>query len=684
MGDAARVAAGFSTLERGVSSGRAPSLIPPNQAANAVNATFRGDYVRTRPPYRNWAYTFADATVQANWRGIFQGEKWYDGEAGTSGWVIARGGRLFFLPWPSLALSEITPKVTTVVSADFTVPGVGGYVNVAVNTVYGLPLNLAVVIDGGFYSTNSPGSNPVPFQYFGAAAHATVTAGTTINDQAGAPIAEVKVLPDNYDFVYLFQAENYLIACRNQFNTVIFDGSSSREAGPEEIPPCVLGTYGWGRIWVALTDRRSFVAGDIVRGPSGTAANNGRDAVLKFTENTFLNEGGAFVVPFVAGPITAMNFLAAPDTSLGQGVLAVGTPRMVFSVNAPVDRTAWKALQYPIQTIALLKYGPKGPRNTVAVNGDLWHRSQDGFRSFTIARRAFGSPGNTPVSLEVDEILDKDAAELLFYGSGMNFDNRLLQTVSPLRTAGGVIHKGLVSVNFDLLSSLGEKQPPAWEGVWSGLDILQMDTAEIGEDERGFMFVLGANDLELWEVLTEGEQDEFYAVSGGLTTVTRKPIAAWLETRSEAYGNDDQLKGLHMGAFYIDEIFDTVDFTLKFRPDQYPTWITWQNFSLCAQVSQCLVPPDMTCKLLKNASKLYAARLTIPQPPENCNGVAGIPVREGREFQFRLEWTGSCRIRKFRTTASLRSQPNEGECPAAVQCQTLEDCGNSFFTYTSR
>lgn len=675
---------GFSTLLGGMNSGVSPSLIPPTQLAGMVNSTVRGAYIKTRPPYKSWPLSFDSVTTKTRFVGKFQGAFQYDGEIGQSGWVLSLGGRLFFINSDTFVVSEITPKLFLVTTADFTVPAANATVDVFINSETVLSTGQTIYIDSGQYLITNRFTNEIEAKYIGGAANATAIAGNGILDSTHTQIFEYQENPSYYEFIYIFQAENYAIVLSGQHKTIIFDGSSARRAGWNEVPPGVLGAYGWGRIWICRDDRRTFVAGDLVYGPGGTPQLNNRDSILKFTENDFLNEGGAFGVPYNAGPITSMQFLASIDNSLGIGVLLIGTTNMVFSVNAPVDRTTWKSLTYPIQTVSLLDYGPEGPRSCVSIDGDMWYRSPDGFRSFRTAQVHFGQPGNTALSREIAPILDFDSSELLFYGSGVRFDNRLLETVSPFRSATGIQHRGLAVINFDTISNMQSKSQPVWEGAWTGLNILQLTKGRIQQKERAFAFVRGSG-IEIWEILKQGFYDEANTVVSGQTTISRNQISGVIETRSDDHGDSTQLKGLHTGELYVDEIFDNVSITIKFRPDQYPTWITWATVNLCASVSQCTLtgPVGSTCSMWKLNAKQYASRITIPQPPENCNVIAGSPVKQGREFQFRLEWSGSFRIRMFKSHADKVTQPMEGACPTTVQCTSFPDCGTNLFTYDS-
>lgn len=675
--DSARRIAGFSTLDFGMNAGVSPALIPANQVAQAVNVTFRGDFAETRPQWTNHILMNAPTT----WTGIYQGMMHYDGEAGQSGWLVARGGHFFFVTDDTFTITDITATLLIVTSAAFTPPGIGNQIAVNFNGTPSLSAGTTVTLGGNHYTVVAVFTAQIRLQQVDGGV-TLVPSGTPLFDSTGTnQISVLETYPPSLNFVFMFQAENYGIILGGQEHTLIWDGKILRPSGVKEVPSGFLGAYGWGRIWITKPDRRTFVAGDIVFGPSGTPQNGFRDAILKFTENTFLNEGGSFGVPYNAGPITAMQFLATQDTSLGIGVLLVGTTNMVFSVNAPVDRTIWKNLTYPIQTVSLIDYGPLSPRGTVSVNGDMWYRSIDGVRSFIVARRLFGNPGNTPMSREVP-IIFQDSQQLLFFGSSMLFDNKLYITVSPQLVAGGQVqHLGMVVINFDLVTDLRTKNQPAWEGLNTGLNILQLGKCIIQGDERGFMWVQGPTDIELWELQTDGIADEFSSVVGGKSTVTRVPIQCMVQTRAENYGSSNELDRLIMAEIYVEDIADNVDFEISYKPDQYCAWISWQKFSLCSTVSQC-TPNVNQCMFRVNA-RAYAARLTIPQPADVCNPMTGKPAREFHECQFMIEWTGHCRIRRFFTHAKVQTQNMEGICPPTVTCLAFPCCDEPLFGYDS-
>lgn len=681
MADHSRLYDGFDELSRGMDGGRAPTQILKTQVAAAVNTTFRGEFAKTRPPYWKRNLTYESAETRARWTGIFQGAVFY--ESDNPAHIVSRGGRLFRIEANETNLvTEITPQLTMTVTAEFTVPAIGLTVLVSVVSETVFTVGQTVIIDSGNYTVTNRFANALLLTYNGGAANATVAEGAAITDVNGDPIFEIRENPSTLDFIYLFQAENYVIVLAGPQRTVIYDGSSSRLAAiAGEVPSGVLGIYVWGRIWIVLPDGRTFVAGDL----RNTTTLSDFSDILKFTENDFYNEGGTFGVPYNVGKITGLQSLATQDTSLGQGNLLVGTRNSVFSVNTPVDRTTWKNLRYPIQTVALIDYGPEAPRCVPQVNGDMWYRSQDGFRSFITARRDIQVWGNTPMGREVEPLTELDTENLLYYASGILFDNRFISTVSPFKSDIGVAHRGLAVLNFDLVSSIQGKSLPAWDGAWSGLDVLQLTKGNEGRIEKGFAWVANDTCLELWEIKRskDGKYDQTVEYVDNAAVITRVPIQSSMETRQMDFESRFNLKELRMADLFIDQIVDNVTVTIKWRPDEYPAWVTWATISFCANVSQCSMQASegVVCTIWKPRAAQYAARIRLPKPPEDCNDIAGITLDRGYEFQFRIEWTGSLRYARFRPNANILSQETEGQCPPEVVCKTFEDCGTSWFDY---
>lgn len=402
-----------------------------------------------------------------------------------------------------------------------------------------------------------------------------------------------------------------------------------------ELPAGRMGAYVLGQNWEALVDGLSYVASDISRGPSGTPSLNYRDACLKTTESTF--NGGNFAIPGAGNIITSITGTTNLDTSLGQGSVMIGTPNFMASNLAPFDFTNPPATG-PILTYSLIGQGPLGQDSTISVNSDIYFDSTYGIGSLIIARRDFSTPGNLPISAEMERILVLNDQSLMPYGSKIFFDNRLLSTCSPQASSQGVIFRGLVSENFDTLSSLRGKAPPCYDGLWTGLNILKLVTGIFDGVQRAFAFTFNValSKLELWEILPTGT-DHFDNES--------IPISWSFETG--ALFNKDvkpasQLCRLRDGEFAVDDVIGTVRFDVYYKPDQ-GCWTPWHSFSICAD---------------DESEPQYFPRLGLGEPDStDCETVLNQSARDGYSYQVKFVISGHCRFLRLKLAAVTLAEP---------------------------
>lgn len=411
-----------------------------------------------------------------------------------------------------------------------------------------------------------------------------------------------------------------------------------------EIPAAGPMDYYMGRLWFG--SGREYAAGDIVGGPSGTAAFGYRDSILRIFENTFLSLGGSFIVPDTGGNIRAIKHAVSLDTARGEGKLFVFTLPRIYSVNVVPTRAEWKTLTEPIQRVAQINFGTSGDRGVVGVNGDLFVQSPDGIRAVIEAIRYFEQWGNLPVSIEENRAIANNNRALLKFGSGILFDNRILQTCLPQQTDVGVVHGGIMPLNFDVISTLQQKQPPGWEGVWEGVNVLRLLKGNFGGRERAFAFIAPASGgpIELWELSESAQQD---------SNATGDARVSWvIDFPSYNAGQPFELKELETVELWIDRLSGTVDFRMEFRPDQHPCWEYYHAWQECAPRNNCEdvynVFPNPSCYPQQSYRPAYIATAILPKPPATCEVSQGRPINIGYGFQFRLFITGYCRIRGIR------------------------------------
>lgn len=667
------------SFEAGMDSGVSPLLLPKNQLAYASNLTNRGTLVHPRPSRRNYALDFGGNTAlqTAVTKGLFQGRCYYKPDSGVEYLIASISGRLFkFVPDPVTLIATVTevtggnpqsatalqcwlwqaenyvfwndginlpvfyngttttrstgtpaPPLSFTIANTFTFPA--GY-----DGIKAVPDPIAVTLTGNFTGANGDTVN-IPGTTFPLSGKVTAGAGTP-----------------NITVVFFFTITPPIAYPTIKAGTQLQD--TQGYTGIVQFPVGRMGCYGRGRVWMCLANGKDYIASDIVGGPSGTKALNFRDAILNVTENNYLAGGGTFTIPGSFGDIRAMIFTAELDASLGQGPLQIFTPSHVFSCNAPIDRTTWQSLTNPIQTVSAIGNGGLGQDNTFLVNSDTIYRAVDGIRSLILSRQDFNTWVRTPISHEVERTLNLDNQSLLQFGSGVFFDNRILMTVSPISTTQGVYHQGLVALNNDLISTVREKSPPSYDGIWPGMNVLSVVTGTFSVVQRCYQFVYNTvlQTLELWELMPSSASDvqnNLTPIVGDQIGTTSFPIEWWFESASlfrDRNPGERSYKQLNNGELMVDKLVGRVDFEVWYKPDQYPCWTLWHSWSECATVNSQSKPVQ------------FRPRMGLGTPDGTpCDPSTNRPLREGFTFQIKLVVIGHCEIVGMRFEAVIKPQP---------------------------
>lgn len=601
--DKRRLLDGQLSFEGGEDTGRAPNRIERNQLALAVNCTFREDYIDLRPGYEQL--------------------------------------KLLFIAYDT---GSIVPDPTTQTAFED-----GYFQGASVHVPSFGDVQLLLAISGRLFKLEI-GSNAV--------SEISLDGGANSASEPQAWFKQVEETTVYQDGIAPPILYNGASAVRSDVN----GAKGSIDKKPlRQVPVGRAMEYCNGRLWVSLSDRRSFVAGDIVGGPTG---------VLYFTENEFIAENGTFKVPANLGFITGMRSVPTLDTSLGQGPLQVVCTNGVFSCNAPPERSTWQSLTYPINSVSQGGPGGLSDRSLALVNSDLWYRSRDGIRSWQIARRDFGMWSNTALSHEVKEHIRKDNKTLLDRSSAVLFDNRLLTTCIPQYDPDhGVYHLGLVSLDFNPLTSLRAREQPAWDGMWTGLRIMQLLTADVGGINRCFAIVLSdAGKIQVWEINPVRRYD---MQEDG----TRLRIKRMLFTPRFDWRDKLALKEIEGWEQWEQQVSGTVDYALYYRPDQYPGWFSHQSWQQCATVERCPADAVDGCVTDLNIRPQYRPRTTAQQPAASCTTGTNNPSTVCYEAQWRLDITGDTVLTGFRVRSKLVDEDTYGPCPAAnADCTEIIAC----------
>ena len=409
-----------------------------------------------------------------------------------------------------------------------------------------------------------------------------------------------------------------------------------------ELPAATAMDYFMGRVWYAQD--RQVSAGDIVKGSSGTAFYEFDDSVLKVTENPMILGGDGFTIPSSDGNvIRGIRHSANIDAALGQGRLFVGTRKAIYALNVPVTRNDWIAAtnsNQPLMTVVQLNNGWVNDRSIVAVNGDLFYQSlEPGIRSLNQSTRFFGQWANIQISANEERILKFNDRSLLRFSSGIYFDNRLLQTALPKQFDQGVAHQALIPLDFDPISSFNRQVPPNWEGMYEGINILQMNTGDFGGRERAFATTVSQDtaspgEIQLWEITRTHITDN---VDSRVSWVMEFPAFTW--------GDETVLKKLVGAEIWIDRLRGKVDFFMEWRPDGQACWIPWHQWSKCSTKNSNETVQNPSGYPLVNCLESYFSNMALPKPPDKCASATGRPAHMAYQIQPRLVIKGFCRVR---------------------------------------
>lgn len=608
---------GWPNLWGGVDSGRAANLLAKNQCAFAVNVTFREGYPETRPPMVTPKLNHQHPEYPLWWSlHETQGAHYFAPTQGDPLIVASIGGRLFSIEvLNNFFVREITHTKQTLTTGSFISPPIETNVVVSVVDSSKIYIGQVVTIEDGTYTVIGNTVNTLTLR------NDTATAGLSIN--SGIPVIYPDPNPENLPIAWMEQADQWLIVQDGKSAAIRFNGTITERSSPAgEVPTgtAMIFNEEIGRLCVARPNN-GIAIGDITN-------------PIKFTETGYLNEGGEFRIPPRHGPITGACMLANQDRSNGQGAMLFFTENTITAFNLPPNREQWKELQYPPQ-ITMPIHGATSHASITNVNGDVFYRGKDGFRSFALTRQEFNQWGNTPMSRELGRVLDYDDRKLLRFAASCLFDNRLFFTASPRNGKCGAYHEVLCVLDFEGVSRIN-RVPPRFDGVWSGIKVQHLVTGNFGGEERCFAFCRDASGgVQLWEILRRGDFD---GDDGRIT--------AWIESRALDFGNPFELVRLDGLEIWVDRVVGTVDFDVKHKPDLSPCWSAWATKKICQTYKDC-VETETGCITVPTVHRPgHRSRLGFGQPPdENSNAVDNRPARVGYQHELFLQWQGRARIK---------------------------------------
>lgn len=438
----------------------------------------------------------------------------------------------------------------------------------------------------------------------------------------------------NQPMAWCVQAGDYFVIQDGQAFPIIYNGATWRRATASEVPVGKAMAFGFGRLWV--TNGREAVAGDIEGG--GTT-------VVDFTEAALY--GDTFTVPSSLGSIVGAIFMAQQDTSTGQGQLILGCENGMFTIDPRVSRASWASTPN-MSNVAVAESGCVSHYGMAIANGDVLYPSWDGIRSYRDAVAEFSSSvGRVPLSNEMAKVLNYDTMNLKQFISSAFFDNRLLMTTNQVPDEYGAYHKGIIALDFSAQSNLRRRSSPDYDGIWTGLNPVQLIKARFDGYERCFIICKREGKNELWEATRNEPFDR-----------SNCRIDSFIETRAFNFDKPVNKKRLERGDIWLKDVQGQVDVVVEYRADSSPTWMPWGAFTVCGADETCVIND---CTVPANQRKLWFHK-ELGNPLDTCEPIHNEIARQGYKFQVKISWSGQSTIEKLLLFATEIMEDYNASC----------------------
>lgn len=415
---------------------------------------------------------------------------------------------------------------------------------------------------------------------------------------------------------------------------VIVDSISARRADPtkDEVLISTQGTYNQNRLFIA-NNGNEFTGGD----PAGSKATP--NAPITFTEvltpsSPYVDQFFQLSTNYSNDPITAMTFLQAADESTGIGPLLVSTANAIYSYQTQNPRSQWEASRFGSNFV--FNNGIAGPVSYVNVGSDLFYIASDGqINSLSMSRDEQKRWSKVPISREVQNWLKYSDKALTKFGAMTYFKNKIIATCNPYVAdavsldgfpAVDYAHAGMVVLELDNISTLGQTSSPAWAGLWTGVHPM------------GF----AVNDNRCFVMSKDGSSNELYEIDPSITyDVTREGIRyvqSTIYTRDYDFKDMFQNKELQSVDFSLNEVQGDFELAVSYKPSHGSKYEPWNTFKHKAPWRTCSAPTD--CQIPGFLPHNFK-EVNLGSPPrDTCSPVTDELYNQFRRVQLKIEITG--------------------------------------------
>jgi hypothetical protein len=398
------------------------------------------------------------------------------------------------------------------------------------------------------------------------------------------------------------------------------------------------------------------------------------------------------------------------------------TQEGAYGINLPVERDQWAALRSPPVTILANGEGCVGPMAFCMLNGDVLFRSPSGIRSLRRGYRDLTTGWtNRLISWENSRVYAQSHIESLRLSSAAYFDYRAIFTDRPENAVEwdypepgirrGVVFRWVTPLLTAGISSIAEEKTPAWEGIWSGLKLLQLLPVIVTRKPRLFGVALTAqNTVALYELDSGRRRDlgsdfvlEPPTPEGGVAPENQKEVhfehdIPWgFESRAFFTKERLQRKRLKDLELALTGILGDVTVRVLYRQTGATNWQLWGaktvTFTPCLATT-CPVatdaaglplnPPQAGLALPSgNVSPgvLYPLRFGDPDD-QTCLTAMGRYPPEGYSFQLRLEFSAACTLSYLMVRAVVLPRIEAVECESTIALSPEAVCQSNQVEHT--
>ena len=443
--------------------------------------------------------------------------------------------------------------------------------------------------------------------------------------------------------------------------------SSSYEC--EQMPIATAMAYTQGRL-VVFTDDNYSIISDHIYG-NGLVDTRG---VEKFTEYQQYNDLGAIAARVQLGPIVGGLPLRQTNTINNQGDLIVFCEKGAFSLDLSGKRSEW--LFTGIDRVQMSGRGAISHYSLTAANEDIWYVTKQGeISSFKMERSERSKEwGDTSLSREVQLYMNFTSEDRMQFTSSVRFDNRLLTTcaITMANSELGGRHRfgqGIVSLDFDKGSTTQPKSGFSWDGVWTGINPVQLSVVSTLEGDRCFSCSFDEDGQNrIYEITKSQGPDDFEGKLKSMVSMYVTPYLFEVQSPTEA----PYLKTLEGVRGWVSEVYGKASIKVEYRPDFTKKWNELNEFPFFLEKE----PPF---KLPINRSALQA-QFQTGAPGDEAEGEN--LARIAQQFQIKATITGEMAVNHLIAEASYEKDGDEAtDCVGVTFSKVPEGPNEEIFDY---